>query len=259
MRTKIMRAGFSLAAELTGAAVVMLSNSLGTTRQMWDAQAEMLGESHRVIRYDTRGHGASETPAGPYVMQDFVEDAIAVLDHFNVERADFVGLSLGGMTGLGLALSAPSRLNRLVVSAARADAPPPVVEGWDRRINLIRAGGVADIWQGSLGVWLTPEFVASEPGRVAALQARFLETTDDGYLGCAAALKSLDYLRHLHEITTPVLYISGENDVGAAPDVMAHMAAATPKARHVNVPGAGHLININAPGAYNDAIRDFLV
>lgn len=256
------RGGWGLAAvesgQGAGAPVVVMSNSLGATRAMWDRQADWLGETARVIRYDTRGHGASDTPAGPYSFDDLVTDVIAVMDAFDVGRAAYVGLSLGGMTGLGLGLHAPERLTKLVVSAARADAPPPFVQSWDDRVAKIEADGLAAIWPGTLERWLTPAFQQAEPGTVAALKAQFLETTVEGYSGCAAALKRLDYLRHLGTLTIPTLYIAGAKDMGAPASAMEEMADATPDARYHCVPEAAHIVNHDGRAAFDAALRDFL-
>ncbi len=225
---------------------------------MWDAQVTWLSEHYRVIRYDTRGHGASDTPTGPYRFDDLVADVLAVLDAFEVQSADYIGLSLGGMTGMGVGLEAPDRLNRLVVAAARADAPPPFVQSWDDRLAAIEAGGVAAIWPGTLERWLTPAFQAAQPEAVGALQGQFLQTTAGGYAGCAAALKELDYLAHLGALTVPTLYIAGSEDMGAPAAAMEAMAAATPGARYVCVPDAAHVVNLDGQAAFDAALKDFL-
>ena len=106
------------------APVVVLSNSLGSTHAMWDAQADALAEHFRVVRYDTRGHGGSPVPAGPYDIDDLADDVVALLDTLGVEKAHFVGLSLGGMTGMRLAARNPERVDRLVVLCTGAHLTP---------------------------------------------------------------------------------------------------------------------------------------
>ena len=261
MSIRIDRGGFALSALDSGpkdAPVVVLSNSLGSAVSMWDGLRARLEASHRVIGYDTRGHGRSDAPPGPYTFDDLVADALAVMDHFAVDRAAFVGLSLGGMTGMGLGLAAPERLRKLVVCAARADAPPPFVASWDDRIAAIHKGGLNAIWPGTLERWLTPDARAANPEAVGRLQADFLATSVTGYIGCAGALKGLDYLRHLGELTVPTLYIAGSEDVGAPPAAMEAMAAATPGAQYALIPEAAHIINVNAPAAFDAAVTEFL-
>lgn len=259
---RVPRGGWSLAAEVSGrdgdAPVLVLSNSLGATRAMWDGQMPMLRARFRVVRYDTRGHGGSDTPQGPYAFDDLVGDVLAVMDHLEVGRADYMGLSLGGMTGLGLALTAPKRVGRLVVCAARADAPPAFVAGWDDRIAAIRAGGIGAIWAGTRDRWLTPAFMAHRPDAVEALRAGFMATTVAGYEGCARALQKLDYLPRLGALSGPVTYIAGAEDMGAPADAMREMAEATPGAAFHCIEGAAHVVNVNAEDEFNRLAQDAL-
>lgn len=261
MSDRIDRGGWALNAEVTGAEgapAILMSNSLGTTRAMWDRQAGLLADTHRVIRYDTRGHGASDTPPGPYSFDDLVDDALAVLEHYRIAQAIYIGLSLGGMTGLGVALRAPERIQQLVVAAARADNPPPFVQSWDDRMAVIAKGGIGAIWDGTLDRWLTPAFAAANPEQVAALKHGFLQTTADGYAGCAQALKTLNYLPNLGGIACPTLYIAGAEDMGAPPAAMEGMAAATPGSTYHCIPDAAHIVNINAAETTDRLLRDLL-
>lgn len=238
---------------------VVLSNSLGASLAMWDAQMATLTATHRVLRYDTRGHGGSATVAGPFTMADLVADAVAVMDAHGVARADFVGLSMGGMTGLGVALAHPDRLHRLVCADARADAPEAFRANWDARIARVTEHGLAGIVDATLDGWLTADFRAANPDVMDGVRAMVLANDPAGYTGCCAALKSLDYFKDLGGLTVPTLYVCGSEDKGAAPDVMRAMAAATPHAAFVLIPDAAHVANINAPAAFNAALRAFLV
>lgn len=241
-----------------GAPWVVLSNSLGASLAMWDPQVPALTATHRVLRYDTRGHGGSATIAGPFTMADLVADAVAVMDAHGVVQADFVGLSLGGMTGLGLALAHPGRLNRLVCADARADAPEAFRANWDARIARIAEGGLAAIIDATLEGWLTADFRAANPDVVAKVRGMVLANDPAGYVACCAALKTLDYFKDLGRMTVPTLYVCGDQDKGAAPDVMRSMAAATPGSSFVLISDAAHVANLNAPGAFNAALSDFL-
>lgn len=241
-----------------GAPWAVLSNSLGADLTMWDAQMATLTATHRVLRYDTRGHGGSATVAGAFTMDDLVADAVAVMDAHGVNRADFIGLSMGGMTGLGLALAHPARVNRLVVADARADAPEAYRANWDARIARVTEHGLAGIVDGTLESWLTADFRAANAGLVAGIRAMVLANDAAGYIGCCAALKTLDYFRHLGGLTRPTLYICGADDKGAPPEVMRAMSDATSGARFVLIPDAAHVANINAPAAFNAAVANFL-
>jgi len=261
-RVNVPREGFSLSALETGqpegAEVVILSNSLGAGLGSFDPQRKALEDRFRVIGYDTRGHGLSDAPEGPYSFDELAGDALAVLDHFGVERASYVGLSLGGMTGLGVGLRAPDRITRMVVAAARADNPRPFVQSWDDRIAKIEEGGMAAIWPGTVERWLTDEYRSAHPDVVAELEADFVATSVPGYKGCAEALKRLSYLSRLGDLKLPVLYISGEKDMGAPPSAMEEMAAATPDADYVCIPGAAHFVNRNAETDFTQRLLGFL-
>lgn len=236
----------------------VLSNSLGADLTMWDPQIATLTATHRVLRYDTRGHGGSATVPAGFGMDALVADAVAVMDAHGVAQADFIGLSMGGMTGLGLALAHPARVKRLVCADARADAPAPFRANWDARIARVTDHGLAGILDATLEGWLTADFRAANPAVVDHVRAMVLGNDPAGYTACCAALKTLDYFKALGGLTVPVLYVCGEHDKGAAPDVMQAMAAATPGARFVLIPGAAHVANLNAPAAFNAALRDFL-
>jgi 3-oxoadipate enol-lactonase len=261
MSARVETDGAAIAAEVTGNEAgdwIILSNSLGATRAMWGPQRAWLEETRRVLSYDTRGHGDSSTPAGDYTFGDLVGDVVALMDHFGIDRADFMGLSLGGMTGLGLALDHPGRVRRLVCCDARADAPEPFAKSWDERIAAIRAGGMTAIWPGTLERWLTPATQAEKPDLVAALKADFEGVRVDGYAGCAAALKRLDYLRRLPQMQVQTLYVVGAEDAGAPPAVMRAMADATPGAKFAEIAAAAHIANLDNPTDFDTAIRAFL-
>lgn len=237
---------------------IVLSNSLAADMSMWDDQVPLLTKTHRVLRYDTRGHGESTAPEGPYSFPMLVADFVAVMDHFGITRADIMGLSLGGMTALGVGLAHPERVERLVCCDARADSPPPFVESWDARIAGVRAGGMAAILDGTLERWFTPACRAARPDVVERAAGMVLRTSPAGYIGCAEALKTLDYLRHLPQMRPEVLYIVGSEDGGAPPDAMRAMAEATPKGRLVVIEGAAHIANMEDPDAFNAVIADWV-
>jgi len=237
---------------------LLLLNSLGTSTEMWAPQRGMLERFYRVIQIDTRGHGQSPTPPAPYRFDDLVADAFGVLDRNGIEKASVMGCSLGSMTALGMGIQAPDRIERIVCTAARADNPPPFRQSWDDRMAIIKEKGVAGLWEGSLGVWLTPDFRTANPDTVAHMKTEFLKTTSEGYRGCAMALKDLNYLKDLGGLDVPVLFVAGSEDKGAAPDTMREMAAAAKNGEFVLIPDAGHIINVNNPEAFSLAILGFL-
>ena len=172
-----------------------------------------------------------------------------------VERADVMGLSLGGMTALGLGLAHPDRVRRMVVCDARADNPPPFVASWDDRIAAIERGGMAAIVSGTLERWFTGR--ASADLRVRA-EAMILATAVPGFAGCARALQGLNYLHRLGELTVPVRYVVGSEDMAAPVAAMQAMADATPGARLTVLPGLAHIPAMEDPAAFQDAVMNWL-
>lgn len=237
---------------------LVLSNSVTATFKMWDPQIEMLTKAYRVLRYDTRGHGESDAPAAPYSLDDLVADAVGLMDHFEMKDPTFMGLSLGGMTGLGIALLHPKRLRALVCCDARADAPAPFVQGWDDRIKAVRERGYDAIAANTVERWLAAPFRKHHPERVAELEEMVRSTSLAGFEGCAAALKKLDYFGNLDRIEVPTLFVCGSEDLGAPPAVMRSMANRVRNARLEIVDGSAHLPNIDNPEGFARAISGFL-
>lgn len=261
MMSRVNVGGHSLAVQIDGpenAPWIVLSNSLGATMQMWDPQVAFLAQKYRILRYDTRGHGKSDAPEGPYAFAGLNRDVIALLDYHDIETASFMGLSMGGMTGLGLALDHSDRFERIVCADGRADAPEGFRANWDDRIAKVRSGGLEAIVDGTLQSWFTENWRVAQPDQLSDLRMMVLSNNPAGYIACCQALKELDYLRYLGGISTPLLYVGGEFDMGAAPAVMQEMADNTPGGRYVSVPNAAHVANINAPLAFNKAISEFL-
>lgn len=239
---------------------LILSNSLATDHSMWSPQIGVLTRAYRVLRYDTRGHGDSDTPPAPYSLAGLVDDVIVIMGKYKIERADFMGLSLGGMIGLGLALDHPDRIRRLICCDARADAPEAYRQMWPANIARAREQGMDALVVPTLERWFSEPFRAarsSEPV-LSATGEMIRRTSVEGYAGCAAALMGLDYLPHLGEITVPTLYIVGENDPAAPRAVMENMAAQTPAADFFVIPKAAHLPNLERPDAFNNAMKGWL-
>lgn len=237
---------------------LVLSNSITATHAMWDPQMHDLLKAYRVLRYHARGHGMSDAPIGPYSFDDLVSDVLGLMDHFEMESPTFMGLSLGGMTGLGVALKAPSRLRSLVCCDARADAPPPFVQGWDDRINLVRKSGIDAVVEGSIERWLSAPFRSANPEIVENVRRMIRTTSVAGFEGCAAALKKLSYLDQLDQIKIPTLFVVGSEDLGAPPAVMQQMSERVIGSRLMSIEGSAHLPNIDNAVAFRNAIRPFL-
>lgn len=241
-----------------GAPVLVLSNSLGTTLEMWDAQAARLARDHRVLRYDTRGHGGSVVPPGPYSFEQLGGDVLALLDALQIERASFCGISMGGFTGLWLGVHAGNRLNHLVV--ANSAAKIGTEDGWRTRAALVREKGVAamaELAASSPGRWFTDGFVAAQPQVVQRAQGWIAGIAPEGYAACCEALAQADLRSSIARIAVPTLLIAGVADpVTTVADAQA-MQAAIPGAQLVQLP-ASHLSNLEAPAEFDAALAAFV-
>jgi 3-oxoadipate enol-lactonase len=237
---------------------VILSNCVGADHTMWDAEVQWLARSHRVLVYDARGHGRSEGSSGELTLTDLVVDVVKLMDHFGIERMTFVGLSLGGMTGLGLALAHPSRLAHLVCCNARSDAPPAFVAMWEKRIRTIEEEGMVALCAPTLEGWVGSTQPPANTVLMAKLARMFQGTSAAGYIACAKALQGLDYRRSLMEIRVPTLFVAGADDTAAPAATMKEMAAAVPEASFALIPRARHLSNIDNPQLFRGAVEAFI-
>jgi 3-oxoadipate enol-lactonase len=224
------------------APVVVLSNSLGATRAMWDPQVSALAERYRVITYDTRGHGDSPVPAGPYSIDDLVDDLVALLDEIGAERAHVAGLSLGGMTGMRLAAREPARVHRLALLCTSARLGPAA--GYADRARLVRAEGTATVAPAVVQRWFTPGFREREPDLVSRMEAMIAATADEGYAGCCEAIDRLDLRGDLAAISAPTLVISGREDPATPPEHQRAIADGISGAELLTVSPAAHLANV---------------
>jgi 3-oxoadipate enol-lactonase len=208
---------------------------------MWDPQVPALAERFRVVTYDTRGHGDSPAPAGPYGLDDLVDDVVALLDRIGARRAHVGGLSLGGMTGMRLAAREPSRVSRLAVLCTSAKAVP---QGFRDRAAAVRAGGTAAIAPAVVGRWLTPAYAAAQPVLVARLEAMIAGADDEGYAACCEVVADMDLRADLGRIAAPTLVVSGAEDQALPPDHQRLIADGIAGAQFLSLSPAAHLANL---------------
>lgn len=235
---------------------LVLSNSLGTHLRVWDAlTAEAIGLGFRVIRYDQRGHGASPAPAGDYRIERLGTDVIELLDALDIERADFCGLSLGGMTGIWLAKNHPRKVARLALCNTAVWMPPRDL--WDDRIRSVRDKGMASVVEGILGRWFTPAFAAASPDSIETIREMILSIDPAGYAGCAAAIRDMDMRDMLGLIESPTLVLNGAHDAATPPDRGDYIAERIPGAQKV-VLDAAHLSAIERPEEFTRSVMHFL-
>lgn len=234
---------------------LVLSNSLGTDLHMWEAQAEALASRFHVLRYDTRGHGRSASPPGPYSLAQLGRDVLALLDHLDIARAHFCGLSMGGVTGQWLGVHAPQRLDRLVL--ANTAAKVGTAEGWSGRAAAVRERGLGEIADSAAARWFSGGFAGREPLTVARMTAALRAQDPAGYAGCCDALAAADMRGALHAVLAPTLILAGALDpVTTVADAEA-MRAEIGNATVLTLP-ASHLSNVEAPEPFTRALLDFL-
>src|SRR3954470_22344655 len=228
--------------------MLVLSNSLGTTHRMWDPQIGALSERFRVVRYDTRGHGGSETPHGPFTIEDTGADVIDLLNHLGVERAHFAGLSLGGMTGMWLGIAAPLRVDRLILMCTSPKMGP--ADMWRDRARTVREQGTQAIVDATLERWLTEDYRATHD--VQWLREMFVGVDDEGYAGCCSIIEHMDLTTNLGQIRAPTLVIAGAQDPATPPAAPAAPAPAPPARPAPKTAGAmvGPRLEVLDPGAH---------
>ncbi len=229
-----------------GAPPVVFSNSLGTTRAMWAPQVAAMAGRFRCLTYDTRGHGGSPVVPAGFSIADLADDLAGLIEHvFGKTPVHVVGLSLGGMTGMALAIRRPDLVASLTPMAtfAKTVSPP----SWVERAAKVRAGGVAAIGEMILGRWFTPGFRDRSPTEHARLSAIMLATPAEGYAAACDAIRDLDLLADLPRITAPTMVFSGADDPASPPELQDEIRARIPGAGLVRLSPAAHIMNIEQP------------
>jgi 3-oxoadipate enol-lactonase len=238
------------------APALMLSNSLGTNLRMWDDQADEFAKRFRLVRYDRRGHGQSGVPQGPYTMERFGRDVIAVLDALEIGKTNWCGLSMGGMVGQWLGANAPDRVDKLILSNTHyhyADKSP-----WNDRIRYVERNGLEPMVDANMQRWFTEDFRKSAPQQIARMKEMFVATKVPGYIACCEAIRDMDFTASNPSITNPTLVIVGSRDPATPPAVGEEIAKQIPGARVASV-DAAHISNLEQPKAYTEAVLGFLL
>ena len=239
-----------------GASILVLSNSLGTTQELWERQLPALAEHVRVLTYDHPGHGSSAPPQQPCTVESLAHGLLQLLDELGLGRVSLCGVSLGGMVGMALALEAPERVERLVLACTSAYLGPP--EGWAKRARIVRAEGVEAVADTVVGRWFTSGLAGEEPQTVARFRAMLTATPREGYARCCEAVGAWDARERISAIAAPVLVIAGDEDP-ATPVAHAELIASrVAESRLVVLARAGHLANVERADAFTAAVLEHL-
>ena len=239
-----------------GALVVVLSNSLGTTQELWSGQLPELAKRFRVLTYDHPGHGASELAEQPCTVEELAFGLLELLDELGLERVSLCGLSLGGMVGMALALEAPERVERLVLAGTAAHLGPP--EGWAERARIARTEGMEAIADTVVGRWFTPRLSREGPETVARFRATLAATPPEGYARCCEAVGAWDARERISAIAVPVLVVAAAEDPATPVEHAELIASRIPGARLHVLEGAAHLANVERADEFTSAVLDHL-
>jgi 3-oxoadipate enol-lactonase len=223
---------------------------------MWDDQAKALSRHFRIVRYDSRGHGKSGAPDGPYSIERLGRDALAVLNALEIQRTHFCGLSMGGMTGMWLARHAPERFDKLILSNTAPKSQTP--DSWNTRIRTVLAKGLDAIADTVLGIWFTKDFRERSPKTVAHMREMMVSNNPKGYCGCCAAIRDMDQRWVISNINLPTLVIAGKQDNATPLSASEFMTSRIAGSKLISM-DAGHIANVEQTAAYTAALEKFLV
>jgi 3-oxoadipate enol-lactonase len=235
-----------------------MSHSLACNLHMWDEEARRLSRRYKVLRYDTRGHGKSAAPAGAYTLELLADDLHALLQALGVESTHFVGLSMGGMIGQTYALKYPGMLKSLALCDTTSRYPAEAAGVWVDRIKTVQAQGMEPMVAPTLERWFTASYRKAHPEVVGRVAAMIRSTPVPGFVGCCHAIPKINLTARLAEIRCPTLVIVGKDDPGTPVSMAEDIHQAMPGSELVVIASAAHLSNLEQPGAFNQALADFL-
>ena len=236
---------------------LIFSNSLTTNLAMWVKQAAYFSDRYRVLRYDQRGHGQSDAPPGAYTFDLLIADALALMDAFAIARASFCGLSLGGATAFGMAQRHADRLDRVIVADSGCGSRPALSGELKERIATVKAEGLAVMVEPTIARWFPEAIRAANPPYLNEIRRMIANTSINGFVGCSEALADYDFWSKAKTVKLPVLFVVGGKD-GTVPNSMRTLHVETPDSKFVELPGAGHISNLDQADLFNRAVEEFL-
>lgn len=236
---------------------ITLSHSLACRLEMWDEEVKRLSRHFSVLAYDTRGHGGTSAPAIPYTLDMIADDVRALFDHLGIERSHWIGLSMGGVFGLATALRYPGIFETMVLADTSSKLSDEGVAAFKNRVAKVKAGGMEAMVEPTLQRWFKETFRAGSP-KLMERVGRWIRTTPvDGYIGCSAAIPTIDVTHRLGEITVPCMVMVGADDIAMPPAMAQVLDEHLPESQLVVIPNAGHLSNLEQSGAFNSALDRF--
>jgi 3-oxoadipate enol-lactonase len=242
----------------TSGPVITMSNSLASNLSMWEPQMPVLTSHYRVLRYDTRGHGGTDAPSGPYSLDELTEDVRALLQALGITRMHFVGLSMGGMIGQILAIKYPQMLQSVVLCDTMSRVPTEAKPMWDDRVHTAETQGMEPLVEPTLARWFTEPFRQKGSPILDQVRTMIRTTPPRGYAGCCHAIAALNLTDHLKAITLPTLIIVGEDDPGTPVAASRVIHEQIKGSELVILKSAAHLSNLEQPEAFNQALAAFL-
>ena len=237
---------------------LVFSHSLACSIAMWAPQLAEFAHRYRVLAFDTRGHGSSDAPPGPYTLDQLADDLHGLLRGVGITAAHFVGLSMGGMIGQVFALRYPGMLKSLTIADSTSRWPPEAIDLFAGRVSIAQAQGMEPLVKSTLERWFTAPFHQSHPSEVDKIGALVRATPVAGYAGCSQAIPRIDTTRRLQEITCPILVIVGRDDPGTPLVMSQEIHGNAPGSELVVLDNAAHLSNIEQAQSFNRALGAFL-
>jgi 3-oxoadipate enol-lactonase len=234
-----------------------LSHSLACRLEMWDEEVRRLSRRFTVLAYDSRGHGQTSAPAIPYTLDMIADDIKGLFDHLAIERSHWIGLSMGGVFGLAAALKYPGIFETLVLADTSSKLSDEGVAAFKDRVATVKSGGMEAMVDPTLKRWFKDSFRAKSPKLMARVAHWIRTTPPDGYMGCSAAIPTIDVTHRLGEITVPCMVMVGADDIAMPPVMAQTLDQHLPRSELVVIPDAGHLSNLEQSGAFNAALARF--
>lgn len=239
-----------------GAPVLLFSNSLGTTLQMWEAQLADFSKHFQLLRYDTRGHGQSEAPPGPYTIEQLGNDVVQLLDFLSLSKVNFCGLSMGGSTGQFLGAHFPNRFHKMALCSTAVKIGTP--ESWNARIATVQKDGMKAVAGTVIERWFTAPYRTTHAQEITSMQCMLENANPVGYIANCAAVRDADLRQTASSIGVPCLIVSGTYDPATTPDDGRFLAQQIPGARFVELPAA-HISNIESQVSFNQEVLSFVL